>query len=194
MAELRALKAVAGASFAFLVGLGVSGCSKHDSSSPAPSAPPPAQAVPLVVRLSTITGRLPVGGRDQLRSEVGRAIDGWWQAAYLSTGTSDPFPSASFTPGAARLAKRDADLLSNAGMTGVTAIEPRRREADLDILAVKGAARGITAVLHLTYDTSGGPARRCGVGGTVSLTPSAAGWRIFGYDVTHTCHPRKAGS
>ncbi|GAB3858200.1 hypothetical protein GCM10028801_17860 [Nocardioides maradonensis] len=194
MPEIRALRALAGASCALLVGLGVSGCSKHDSSAPSPSATASAQAVPLVVRLSTITGRLPVSGRNRLRGEVGRTIDGWWQAAYLSTGSSNAFPAASFTPGAAKLAKRDADLLSNAGMTGITAIEAKRREADLDILAVKGAARGITAVLHLTYDTSGGPSRRCAVGGTVSLTPSGAGWRIFGYDVTHTCRPRKAGS
>ncbi|GAB4008180.1 hypothetical protein [Nocardioides ultimimeridianus] len=173
--------------------LSAAGCSHLDSSSTAPSPTPAAQGVPLVVRLSTITGKLPVAGRGRLRSDVGGVIDRWWRAAYLSTGGADPF-AGSFTAGAAKLAKRDADLLSNAGMGGVTAVEAKRREADLDILAVKGAARGITAVLHLTYDTTGGASQRCVVGGTVSLTRSQPGWRIFGYDVTHTCHPRKAGS
>ena len=63
---------------------------------------------------------------------------------------------------------------------------------DLDVLATKRHARGVTARLHLTYDTTGA-VRRCAVGGTVSLVPQGHAWRIFGYDVTHTCHAKGAG-
>jgi hypothetical protein len=149
--------------------------------------------VPLKVRLDKVTGALPQAARTALRSRAGAAVDGWWQAAYLSTDSSNPY--VGFTPGAAKLAKADADLLSNADLRGkVSSIEAKRRMVDLDVLAVKGHAKGVTARLHLTYDTSGDLVRRCTVGGTVSLVPEGSRWRIFGYDVTHDCRARKAGS
>lgn len=195
MPDVRVKEAVRAACCALVACLLASACSSldHGSGPRSDTSSPAAQGVPLTARLDKVTGKLPKAARTKLRTAVGGTVDGWWQAAYLSTGGGNPY--VGFTPGAAKLAKRDADLLSNAGLGGkASGFETVRRSVDLDVLAVKGKAKGVTARLHLTYDTTGDLTRRCAVGGTVSLTPVGASWRIFGYDVTHTCHPRKAGS
>jgi hypothetical protein len=178
---------------ALSTGLLAAGCGDGSGGSGSPSAAPSstqAPAVPYVVRLAKVTGKLPDAKRDQLRKAAGAAIDDWWRAAYLTTGAHNRFPG--FTPGAAKLAQRDADLLTNkTDGDGVDSREVVRRAVDLDVLAVGGRAKGATARLHLTYDTAG-VAKRCTVGGTVSLVPVGGRWRIFGYDVTHHCGPQSA--
>ncbi|HJQ06807.1 MAG TPA: hypothetical protein VJ872_15255 [Nocardioides sp.] len=168
--------------------LSATGCGSKTQPAAVPSAAPP---VPYVVKLATVTGRLSSPARKAVRARVGTVVRGWWQEAYLRPGATDVF--AAFTPGAAKLARRDADLLSDPHRADGT-VAPVRQLVDLDVLAVKGRAVGVTARIHLTYDRSATATSRCGVGGTVSLVPTGGVWRIFGYDVTRTCHPRKAGS
>lgn len=192
MPNTHRLTPLLGAALALTTGVLAAGCS---DGSGGPSASPsalPTPSVPYVVKLAKVTGRLPAAKRDQLRREAGGAIEDWWRAAYLTTGAANRF--AGFTPGAAKLAARDADLLTNkADPAGVDGREVVRQAVDLDVLAVGGRAKGATARLHLTYDTEG-VTRRCTVGGTVSLVPAAASWRIFGYDVTHRCAAPKVSS
>lgn len=175
------------------LGLGLSACGDHhDKSSPTPGTTTTASAptsTPLKVRTVKVTGRFPASRRDRLRKAVGRVVDAWWRQAYLSRG-GDPF-GPSFTKGAAKLAGRDVSLMSNRKDGAVGTPVARRREVDLDVFTVKGKAVGVTAALHLTYDTTASPERRCTVGGTVSLRPVAGAWRIFGYDVDHSCGPKQ---
>ncbi|MCL2542474.1 MAG: hypothetical protein FWE71_08465 [Nocardioidaceae bacterium] len=196
MPQIRALKGVAGTVLALALGLGASACSHHASpkaqgSASASAAP---SSVALVSRVDKVsgTGGLPKARRTKIAKQIGSIVDTWWRAAYLSSGGSTrgrkPY-AASFTPGATRLAVGDADLLSNAGLgRKVSGGIAKQRRIDLDLLVVKGRVRGVTADLHLVYDTTGGLRQQCVVGGTASLTSVHGRWRIFGYDVNHDCH------
>ncbi|HWU21681.1 MAG TPA: hypothetical protein VN088_09150 [Nocardioides sp.] len=187
MPRTHRLTRVVAVAIALAAALSLAGCSsKQQPQAAAPSKP----SVPYVVKVTAVTGKLAPRSRRVVRNRVAHVVHDWWDAAYLVPGGSDVF--AAFTPGAAKLAQRDADLLSDRDRA--RGADVRRQGIELDVLAVKGAARGVTARLHLVYDRPGGTTR-CGVGGTVSLIPVGHAWRIFGYDVTHTCRPRKgAGS
>lgn len=187
MPRTHRLSPLAGVALAFATGLVASACSMDAGGDDSAPSALPTPSVPYAVKLVKVTGKLPDAARDDVRTKAAAAIQDWWQAAYLSTGASNRFPG--FTPGAAKLAAHDAGLLSNKGEpSGIDSRNVVRRSVDLDVLAVKGKAKGATARLHLNYDTNG-VARRCTVGGTVSLVPVGSSWRIFGYDVTHHCGP-----
>jgi hypothetical protein len=186
------LTPVFGAVLALATGVLAAGCMDSSSSSSGSPSASPTPSVAYAVKLTKVTGKLPKAARDEVRKDAGAAIGAWWDAAYLSTGAANRFPG--FTPGAAKLARRDADLMTNQGDgDGIDSREADRKQVDLDVLAVKGRAKGATAVLHLTYSTNG-VAKKCTVGGTVSLVPVGDKWRIFGYDVTHACRPAKGAS
>ena len=174
---------------AITAALSTAGCGSKTQQAAVPSAVPP---VPYVVKVTTVTGKLSHRARATVRTQAGRIIHAWWNAAYLTSGHTHTF--GAFTPGAAKLAERDADLMSDSDRGSATALDVKRSGADLDVLGVKGRPVGITAHLDLVYDKTTKVTSRCRVGGTVSLRPTGRSWRIFGYDVTRTCHPRKAGS
>jgi hypothetical protein len=152
---------------------------------------------PLATRaeVGTVVGRLPGTRRKAVRLQVTEVLDRWWEAAYV--GGAYPrtdfrrFPG--FTPGAARRATYDRDLMSNADIGDrVTAVTPLMRKARLDLLAVDGRVRSVTARFDLRMrvalaGTGSGQAartRRLQVRGRLFLTRQPAGWRVFGYDVT----------
>ena len=158
MPNTHRLTPVLGAVVALATGLVASACSMdgaHQEQRAVPSGKPP---VPYVVKLTTVTGKLPDAKRAAVRKQAGTVIHNWWDAAYLSSGRTDTF--GAFTPGAAKLAKRDADLLSDPSLSDGDITDVVRQRIDLDVLAV---------------------------GGRVSLVPVSGSWRIFGYDVTHSC-------
>lgn len=130
--------------------------------------------------VSEITGALSKKERQRVVNGVTETVDRWWDAAYLSD-SQNPFPG--FTPGAAKLARGDADLMTGARLLdGATAVATRRR-VTLDVLAVKKRAVGVTAgvLLVLESDDDG---RRYAVRGTVQLERDKAEWRIFGYRIS----------
>lgn len=179
--------ALLGCLVALMLAVSLSGCGDHDERPASrPTATPTVRSAPLEVSVQRVTGRLSHAARRSVVTHVGAIVGRWWRTAYLSDGAKNPFPG--FTAGASRLARRDADLLSNASfgahVSGGTAL---RQRMSLDVFAVKRRARGVTARMHLVYDTTGEAHRRCKVGGTVSLVPQRGKWRIFGYDVTHDC-------
>jgi hypothetical protein len=148
---------------------------------------------PLTTRaeVGTVVGRLPGTRRKAVRVQVTDVLDRWWDAAYVGGEypRTDFGRYPGFTPGAARRATYDRDLMSNADIgERVVSVTPLMRRARLDLLAVDRRVRSVTARfdLRMRVDLAGAdaPSRRLQVRGRVFLTRQAAGWRVFGYDVT----------
>ena len=144
-------------------------------------------AVDTETRIHRVYGRLPGARRKAVRRDIGRVVDRWWEAAYLGgTYPRDSFPDAfpGFTRGAAREARTDKALLTNAtGGARVESVTPRRRTVTIDVMAVGGQARSVTARFLLRFSTTGDEAGVTVVRGRLFLTRRNGPWRIFGYDV-----------
>ena len=174
-----------------------------EASAPASAAPErdeaPAQAtlashpVATQTRIHRVFGRLPDPRRKDVRRAVGRVVDGWWEASYLGgTYPRSSFPDAfpGFTRGAGRLARTDKALLTNqTGGPRIESVTPRRRTISVDIMAVGGAARSVTARFVLRFDTTGAKQGTTTVRGRLFLTRRSGPWRVFGYDVAKGSRP-----
>ncbi len=169
-------------------------CSGDDDSSADPAEPVGSQATedpgPLVTTatIGKVTGKLGKDNRPRVRKQVRKAVDSWFDAAYVGgdyprTNFSDAW--AGFTDGAAARARRDKALLSNHDIGAeTTAVEATTRKVTVDVLAVRGHAVGATARVVLKFSTEGDTPRQVEVRGRLYLSPTPDGWRIFGYDVT----------
>ena len=192
-----ASRAVRTALVAACLALSVSACS-GDSSEPAAEpgddgtgasgatdAPPPLETT---ATLGKVTGKLPQGKRSKVRRQVARAVDAWLDAAYVGGDYPRNDFAASwpgFTTGAKVDAKADKALMSNQDIGAqIDAVEATTRKVTVDVLAVRGHAAGATARVVLRFRTDGEVRRKVEVRGRLFLTPTADGWRIFGYDVT----------
>lgn len=181
---------VAAAAAALVIGsaLGsLAGCGHH-AASPPPSSPLPSPsqtavvAPPMKVSFRSVSGRLPKAQRRHLSQQLTSIVERWWAAAYLNDRSSKSFPV--FTPAAAKLAERQAALTTSSLPQG-TPIAVVRRTLAIDVLAVHKKPVGADAVIELTYAAgSGGHAPRYRVEGTISLTPTKKGWRVFAFDLT----------
>lgn len=156
------------------------GCSGDEPDEPTPGdTPAGARTVDTKAKVSEITGALPKKERQRVVKGVTEAVDRWWDAAYLSDG-DNPFPG--FTPGAAKLARGDADIMTGAKLFGGEDVAATRRRVALDVLAVKKRAVGVTAGVLLVLEA--GDDKRYVVRGTVELERDKAEWRIFGYRIS----------
>jgi hypothetical protein len=197
MGLTRPCRALLAVIVAACLALSVSACS-GDSGEPAAEpaddgtgasettdAPPPLETT---ATLGKVTGRLPKGKRSKVRQQVARAVDAWFEAAYVGGDYPRNDFAASwpgFTTGAKADAKSDKALMSNQDIGAhVDAVEATTRKVSVDVLAVKGHAAGATARFVLRFRTEGEAQRKIEVRGRLFLTPGADGWRIFGYDVT----------
>jgi hypothetical protein len=190
----------------------MTGCS-DDGESPAPAASPrqnpstgtsatlEAKPAPVDVAVGSVVGtRLKKGQRSNVVRAVSRVLSGYLDAAYLAgewprRDVSDAWRY--FTRGAVARARKDRDLLSNAGLDGSTeAVVSRRAWARLDLFTPRDPVAGMTARIHLVFDVERGekPAKRVTVSGRLLLTrvPSGA-WRIFGYDVARSAEAAAKG-
>lgn len=147
------------------------------------------RTVPTTVTIGEVTGRLPAERRKGLKRAVGRVVDGWLDAAYVggdfprSGGFRQAFPG--FSSGAKDEARRDLRLMTNAAVAGrISAVDVRRRELRLDVLAVRGRPVAVTGRVLLVFDTRGKVQRRDRVQGRLYLTWRNDGWQVFGYDVS----------
>ncbi len=138
--------------------------------------------------LGKVTGQLPKGKRSKVRQQVARAVDAWFDAAYVGGDYPRNDFAASwpgFTAGAKVDAKADKADMSNQDIGAqIDAVEATTRKVTVDVLAVKGHAAGATARVVLKFRTDGEVTRKVEVRGRLFLTPTPDGWRIFGYDVT----------
>ena len=178
--------------------LAVAGCSGDDSSGSGdgsgggtPSGG--GSSVQTTAKVRNVTGgRLSKHRRHAVLTQVTSVVDGWWDAAYLSSGGDDQdFPG--FTTGAAKLAEGDRQIMTAAALPdGATDPVAVRRSVALDILAVHGRAAGVIATVALGVHTSGDTDRILAVRGLLQLSHDSGAWRVFGYDVTAT--PRVVGA
>jgi hypothetical protein len=149
------------------------------------NTPPPLETT---ATLGKVRGQLPKGKRSKVRQQVAHAVDEWFDAAYVGgdyprNDFSTSWPG--FTTGAKADAEGDKALMSNQDIgTDISAVKATARRVYVDVLAVRGHARGATARFVLKFKTDGDVQRKIEVSGRLFLTPSPDGWRIFGYDVT----------
>jgi hypothetical protein len=172
------------------VALLLAGCSGDDDE-PAPA--PGTEASEPDVRVVTDSGIGKVRGplSPPRRAEVVRGVtavvEAWSNRAYAGdyprTSFDDAF--AAFTPDARALARRRTSLLSNAAVgRELEAATIARRVVRVDVLAPRGKVAGATARIRIVLDLSGATDRREVVTGRLLLSPTAKGWRVFGFDVS----------
>lgn len=185
---------------AVLLALTAAGCTGDDGPRSTPAPPTPSEGstatleprpAPARVRVTRVAGRMRPKDREVLADNVGKVVTAYFDDAFLGgdqprTGFRDGF--ATFTPDAARSARRQQRLTTNAAL-GPTAeaVVPRRQRAFLSVLSPKGVATGVTARVDLAYlvQRSEGADRLVTVRGRLLLTRAASGgWKIFGYDLT----------
>ena len=160
-----------------------------------------AKPVPVDVAVGSVVGsRLQKGQRSRIVRAASRVLSGYFDDAYLAgewprRDVSDAWRY--FTHGAVSRARKDRDLLTNAGLDGSTeAVVSRRAWVRLDLFTPRDPVAGMTARVHLVFDVERGdkPAKQVTVSGRLLLTrvPSGA-WRIFGYDVARSAQAAAKG-
>jgi hypothetical protein len=174
---------------ALLVGaVACSGADETDgpnSQEPGSSASDPVSE-PIHTTFWRVTGHLEHPVRASLKADVNKAVDAWFEGAFLGD-----FPRADYTPafegftqGARRDALGDLSLLSNKKIQDrIESAVAGNRRVRLDVLAPRGDPQGVTAHFVLDYFTHGGLEDHLRVRGSLYLTPEEGTWRIFGYDV-----------
>jgi hypothetical protein len=156
-----------------------------ESSSSTAAAPKPVRTK---VTVGTVTGHLAKKERLRVAAAAGHVVDRWFEAAYVG----DDYPRrrfanafAGFTPGARAQAHADRALLTNQDIgRRIDAATAKRRRVQVDVLAVRGRAAGLTARFTLDLATTGKVARKVWVRGRLFLTRTERGWQVFGYDVS----------
>ncbi len=148
---------------------------------------------PARVRVTRVSGHLAAKDRTVLEHKVGRVVSAYFDDAFLAgpyprSGFGDAFDT--FSPGAARLARRDKALLTNSTLGATTeAVVARRQTAYLSVLAPHKIAAGVTALVNLRYLAERGdrPDKEVTVKGRLILTrEKSGGWRIFGFDLSRS--------
>lgn len=189
-------RVVAGLCLALLIAFVASACSAGPEPAPrtvpapaeTPAASLTASTARTEARLGQVHGRLPQKRRRAVRRQVADVVVGWWEAAYLGgTYPRKSFPAAfpGFTKGAEARARGDKRVMSNLGIGArVDSVEPLRRGITLDVVAVGGRPRSVTARFVLRFRTTGDRAGVTVVRGRLFLTRGRSGWRVFGYDVS----------
>ena len=171
------------------------GCSGNDdpgdagspSGSPSamqePAAPPTFKVAP-VVKVGQVVGRISKKHQESAERQISRAVMRWIDRAYLSTDQSTVRHAfAGFSRDMKQRAFHDRSVMSNAGLGGITRIEPATLHITTDMLGVKGLPVGATSRIELRYKTIGDQRRHVSVGGRVSLVHDPHGWQVISYDV-----------
>lgn len=172
-----------------VAGLLLGGCSGGDDEpAPAPGSASSEQDVRVVTDsgIGKVKGPLSPPRRAEVVRDVTAVVDAWSTKAYGGdyprTDFADAF--AAFTPYARALALKRTSLLSNAAAGGeLETATIARRVVRVDVLAPRGRVAGATARIRIVLDLSGPTDRREVVTGRLLLSPTAKGWRVFGFDV-----------
>jgi hypothetical protein len=182
--------------------LAAGGCSSSESSSPdaapttggsdAGGVPPVASTVVLGKVAGTIRkkNRKVFGQhRKRLLRQVGRAVDTWIDGGFVGVDyPRDAFGTAftAFTTPAKHDARHHRRLTTNWDLRArIDGVEVKKRTVSVDVLAPRGRPAGVTARVHLVFETTGEAEKRVTVRGRLFLGRDAHGsWQIFGYDVS----------
>jgi hypothetical protein len=143
---------------------------------------------PAVVTVTTIQHGegMDAAHREKVIDGVTAVIDPWFDGAFLGDFPRSDFASAfaAFTQGAAADARRDLDILSNAGIADpIDTATATNRRVRLDVFAPAGHPRGVTANFVLDFETKGDVEEQLRVHGALYLTKDKGEWKVFGYDV-----------
>ena len=168
--------------------------SPESSTSEPPAGTAPAQTlrssdVRLQTRVARVAGVLPEKRRARVAKGIGRVVEKHLDKAYLGDypmrGAGAAF--ADFVPGVRKQARRDQRLLTGRGLKGAESVSVTSAAAYVALLAPRRHVVGATARLEvdLRVDTGRG-AEKVRVRGRLMLTPTAEGWRIFGYDLSRS--------
>lgn len=157
--------------------------------------------VPTEVRVARVVGtKLAKPRRRQLERQVARVLSDYFDTAYLGGDyprAESPRAFATFSRGAARRARTDRALLSNARSgQRVEAVAPRVKSAALDVLVPHQVVAGLTARVRLVFveERVGGRDQRVTVKGRLMMNRRKSGpWQIFGYDVSRSAVPAARG-
>jgi hypothetical protein len=180
------------ATAASLVLVAALGACSDDGSDPEGSGPSDetseaAPSIPTRATIGKVSGRLERDRRKGLRKRVTRAVDAWIDPAYVEgdyprTDFSDAF--AAFSKDAAKLAKHDRRLMSNAEVGDrVESVTAKTRRLSIDVLANAGRAAAVTGRFVLVLKMDGEVRRTDRIEGSLFLGHSRKGWQVFGYDV-----------
>lgn len=197
---------------AVVVGLLVTvGCSSEESAAPAqePSPAPshsastgrtpdlqarpteqrPPPDAPWTVELS-LAGGVPQARRATLQRSVSAPVRQWADAAYVEARyPTDAFPRsfASWSGSAAAQAK-DQLGTTTMGTLGnrLTDVVVGRRDLRVSVFAPRGRPSGATCriTMRLAGRDRAGKRVVVRVAGSLDLTPTERGWKVFGYDLT----------
>jgi hypothetical protein len=160
---------------------------------------PAAASAPIEVSVTHVAGRLRASDRAAVVGRVRRVLTTYAGQAFLGgpyprTDFSDSF--GAFTAGAARDARRDQALLTNADLGATTrSVRLSRATAYLSVLAPRRHAAGASAAVDWVFAVDRGDRspERVHLQGRLLLTKEKGAWRIFGYDV-HRSSTRGSGS
>jgi hypothetical protein len=186
----------------------LTGCTQHGAPHrPAANGAPGSTAgrlppsAPFRVVVTRVSGKLTEKERTALAADVRRVLSAYVDAAFLGgsyprSDFTDSFTT--FTPGAARTARRDRELLTNQRLGPSTeSVRAARRTAYLSVLAPSEVAAGVTAKVNLVLVVrrSKGPSERVRLEGRLLLTRNAENdWSIFGYDLSRSDTPLRSAS
>jgi hypothetical protein len=133
--------------------------------------------------VTDVAGTLKPAARSKVAHQVGKSLHEYADDAFLGDYPRADFGTAfaSFTPGAARSAQHDRDLLTGAAFQQAESVTATRLTAKVSVLAPRGRVAGATARVRFALDVDGTPVT---VTGRLLLTPEKRGWRIFGYDLS----------
>lgn len=128
--------------------------------------------------------------RDRIKAAIARPIQEWFDGSFVA----GDYPRSTYdeglrawTPDAARLARRDRDTTTNAVLgPSVIAVVADEQLANVYVYAQKGIAGGATARVRLrtTQQKETGELVKTRLTGSVYLTRTPSGWKIFGYDLS----------
>jgi len=191
LTQARAGRAAVATAAALVLVAALGACSDDgsdpDKSEASPQSTEAAPGIPTKSTLGFVKGKLQRDRRKQLRTRVTKVVDEWIDAAYVAgdyprSDFSDAFKT--FSKGAAVLAKRDKGLMSNAEVGDrVDTVTANARRLRIDVLADRGKAAGVTALVVLVLDLDGEVQRTDRIAGRLFLGYSGKGWLVFGYDV-----------
>ncbi|HYJ66513.1 MAG TPA: hypothetical protein VEX15_02500 [Nocardioidaceae bacterium] len=172
------------------------GCSDDSDDEPATPDPPSRAGAPTIrqqpvgldVKIARLSGHLPKAASRDLTNRLGHVVATWFEGGFLAGDYPRQRFSgyASFTPDAARLARRDAAVTSNVQFgSRWTQVVPTRQRVRLFVFAPGHRPSGASADVQLVMvgAGSGGTASELAVTGQLYLTKTASGWRIFGFDL-----------
>lgn len=172
-----------------LLGLTLAGCSgdtADDGGSRTAWSDARATALEVRTTVSRVQGGLSRVQRARIERRTAQLLERYLSAAYLhqraGKGHRRAFPG--FTPGARELALRQVGITADGAFPRAEDVRPRGAVAYVSVVAPEGRPAGATARVFLKLDVARGErSRLLQLRGLLLLTPTAKGWRIFGYDL-----------